>query len=184
MPFTHNRSKGELAVSIETSASSAAIATAIASFHFNERVLDKVLPSITPEDALRRPSGHSNHALWVLGHVLYCRNSVIKILGQPPALSQPWLPLFNRGSKVLEDPSAYPAWNELLEVRLALTPQLHKALSEAPEELLEAPAPDKGAPSFDGKISGIISFFAYHETYHGGQLGYLVKWLGHEGPVG
>ena len=50
-------------MSIETSAAPAAIATAIASYHFNERVLDKVLPSITPEDALCRPSNHSNHAL-------------------------------------------------------------------------------------------------------------------------
>ena len=171
-------------MSIETSAAPAAIATAIASYHFNERVLDKVLPSITPEDALRRPSNHSNHALWILGHVLYCRNSVIKLLGLPPALSQPWLPLFNRGSKIQQDPSAYPSWNELLEIRRELTPQLHKALSEAPEDLLETSAPANGAPSFDGKISGVISFFASHETYHGGQLGYLAKWLGHDGPVG
>lgn len=157
------------------------IADAIDAYNTNEYVLDKALPSITPEESLRQPGPQSNHALWILGHLIYCRNSVLRFLGQP-LLSYSWLPLFNRGAK-LQDPSAYPAWNELNEAWQQVTPALHKALDEVTEETLDRPSPE-GVPSADKKISGLVRFFANHEAYHTGQLGYLTKWLGHDGPVG
>ena len=49
--------------------------------------------------------------------------------------------------------------------------------------MLAKPAP-KGPPSFDGKISGLVAFLAFHEAYHVGQVTYLRKWLGYGQSVG
>jgi DinB superfamily len=158
------------------------IADAIDAYGTNEYLLNNALSAITPEESLRQPGLKSNHAVWILGHLIYCRNSVLKFLGQSPTEPHTWLPLFNRGAKLVEA-SAYPAWSELLSVWQETIPILHKALEEAPEELLDQPAP-QGIPSADKKMSGVFRFFAIHEAYHVGQLGYLDKWLGHDGPVG
>ena len=159
------------------------ISEAIASFHRNEHVLDRGFSVFTAEEPFRQPAPHCNHAVWILGHVIYCRNRVIELIGNPPALSQSWLPLFSRGAKLQQDLSVYPSWNELLEAWREITPTLHKALEEIAPEVLDRPSPE-GMSSADKKISGLINFFAYHEAYHAGQLAYITKWLGHGGSVG
>ena len=47
-----------------------------------------------------------------------------------------------------------------------------------------AKAAPTGPPSFDGKVSGTVAFFAFHDAYHTGQVSYLRKWLGHGQTVG
>jgi len=61
--------------------------------------------------------------------------------------------------------------------------KLLASLAGTPAEVLAKPAP-KGPPSFDGKISGLVAFLAFHETYHVGQVSYLRKWLGYGQSVG
>jgi hypothetical protein len=158
------------------------ISEAIASFHLNEHVLDKGFPVFTTEESLRQPAPQSNHAVWIFGHIIYSRVSVLKFIGRGGEFQHPWLPLFKRGEK-LREASAYPSWPELLEAWTEITPTLHKALEEVALEVLDSPSPE-GVPSADKKISGLINFFAYHEAYHAGQLAYVTKWLGHDGPVG
>jgi len=158
------------------------IAEAAASFHLDEHVLEKGFPVFTAEESLRQPAPHSNHAVWIFGHMIRCRASVLKFIGREGEFERTWLPLFNRGEK-LREASAYPSWQELLEAWNEVTPILHKALDEISPELLDRPSPE-GVPSADKKISGLINFFAYHEAYHAGQLGYITKWLGHDGLVG
>jgi uncharacterized damage-inducible protein DinB len=68
------------------------------------------------------------------------------------------------------------AWNEISE-------QLKAALREAPDEVLAKPAPE-GPPSFDKKMSGTVAFFAFHDTYHTGQVSFLRKWLGYGQTIG
>ena len=158
------------------------IAEAIASFHRNEYALDKKFPVFTAEESFRQPAPHSNHAVWIFGHIIYCRVSVLKFAGRGGEFQRPWLPLFGRGEK-LREASAYPSWQELLEAWSEITSALHKALEEVDPEVLDRPSPE-GIPSADRKISGLINFFAYHEAYHAGQLAYITKWLGHDGPMG
>jgi hypothetical protein len=162
------------------------ITDAIDGFKTNEYILGKALPSITPEESLLHPAPNSNHALWIFGHILYCRLSVLKFLGryegQNEDRTRPWLHLFKRGA-TREDASAYPAWSDLHAAWQEITPILHQALEEATDELLDQPAPE-GVPSADKKISGVVRFFVLHEMYHIGQIGYLSAWLGRKGPVG
>jgi uncharacterized damage-inducible protein DinB len=91
--------------------------------------------------------------------------------------SRPWLPLFARGSNVA-DAGQYPSPEEIVaawhDVKAALT----VALEETTAEALSVPGPEK-LPSFDGMLSGAVSFMAWHETYHVGQAAFLRRWLGH-----
>ena len=77
--------------------------------------------------------------------------------------------------------AAYPSGHALLDGWKDAGELLAKALENAEEEKLAAPAPQPGPPSADGKLSGTVSFMAWHETYHVGQVSYLCCWLGHKG---
>ncbi len=158
------------------------IADAIDNYNANEFILNNCIPVITPEESLRQPSPHSNHALWIFGHLIHSRASVLHFLGEKQEWSRPWQPLFVRGAKLV-DASTYPAWSELVAAWHEITTALHKALDEVPGNVLDSPSLE-GIPSGDKKMSGLVRFFAAHEAYHAGQLGYLTAWLGHHGPVG
>lgn len=43
---------------------------------------------------------------------------------------------------------------------------------------LQRPSPE-GVPRSNGRISGALAASVFHEAYHVGQLGYLMRWLGH-----
>lgn len=158
----------------------ASIATAAEMFRMNAHILEKSLTPLKADEWLKRPNGTSNHVLWIVGHMAWARGTALSFTGTE--WSHPWLSKFARGAKVLED-SEYPSPDEVLaawrEVA-ALTPQAFEA---APEEKLVADPPP-GIPTFDGKTSGVLSFLAFHESYHVGQVAYVSTWLGHTGPVG
>ena len=92
------------------------------------------------------------------------------------------LPLFARGSKVV-DPIEYPPADEIVLAWKDVKASLCTAMEDVSEGALSAPGPEK-VPSFDGKLSGLVSFFAFHETYHVGQACYLRRWLGHGQVIG
>lgn len=55
-------------------------------------------------------------------------------------------------------------------------------LEELTEAELSAPAPRSFAIP-DRSVRGAITFLAYHEGYHIGQMAFLRKWLGFPGLV-
>jgi len=156
------------------------IASAAATFRQNGVMLNKGFASLTPEEWLRRPNECSNHLLWIMGHVIWARGVMLGFLGSP--WSRPWLPLFARGTKVVEA-EKYPSVQELEEAWQEVSVALKGAFDQISETALSADAPGK-APSFDGKLSGTVGFLAFHEAYHVGQVAYLRCWLGHEGIAG
>jgi hypothetical protein len=56
-------------------------------------------------------------------------------------------------------------------------------MEAASEETLNVPV-TQGPPTADGKLSGVVHFLAFHETYHVGQAAYVRSWLGHSGIMG
>lgn len=162
-------------------AAPAAIATAAQQYNFNNGFLEKSLKELTPEEWLRRPDDKANHLAWIVGHLVYSRKMILRRLGTEWDL--PWLGMFARGQK-LDAEAAYPSDHALLEAWQDVSGVLTQALENADEEKLAAPAAQPGPPSADGKLSGTISFMAWHETYHIGQVSYLCCWLGHKGLMG
>ncbi len=156
------------------------IAAAAVSFQQNSDLLRKSFEGLTAEEWLRRPSDSSNHLLWIAGHVIWARGVVLGFLGAE--WSRPWLPLFARGAK-LDDSAEYPTPEEAALAWREVSARLATAMEEVSEDTLSKPSPER-IPSADGKITGLVGFLAYHETYHVGQAAYLRRWLGHDGVAG
>jgi uncharacterized damage-inducible protein DinB len=149
-------------------------------FRANTDIISKAIADVRPEDWFRKPGDDSNHMLWLLGHVIVHRGHVLKTLGAQ--WDSPWAPLFARGSQRVDE-AEYPPVDEMLAAWKQISQQLKTALREAPEEVLTQPAPE-GPPSFDKKVSGTVAFYAFHDTYHTGQLSFVRKWLGYGQTIG
>ena len=149
-------------------------------FRANTDIISKAIADVRPEDWFRKPGEDSNHLMWLLGHLVVHRGHVLKTLGSQWDSS--WAPLFARGAQRVDD-TEYPAIEEMRAAWGEISEQLKAALREAPEEVLTKPAPE-GPPSFDKKLSGTVAFFAFHDTYHAGQVSFLRKWLGYGQTVG
>jgi uncharacterized damage-inducible protein DinB len=149
-------------------------------FRANTDIISKAIAGVGPEDWFRKPGDDSNHLMWLLGHVVVHRGMVLKNLGQQWESS--WMPLFARGSQQADE-TKYPTVDEMREAWSQMSEQLKTALRAASPDVLAQPAPE-GPPSFDKKISGTVAFFAFHDTYHTGQISFLRKWLGYGQTIG
>lgn len=151
------------------------------SFNTNSSFLKKGLAGLDDSDWCARPNDHSNSIQWIVGHLVWSRAMVLARLGDKWTL--PWMPLYARGSKCVDSPDA-PSPSGLLEAWDESSARLKAAMENATEELLNAPAPQPGPPSADGKLTGVINFMALHETYHVGQASYIRSFLGKPSVMG
>src|SRR5579871_2814381 len=155
---------------------SAKIARAADEFRFNNGFVENTVSDLSLEEWFSRPGEKSNHIAWLVGHLVWTRNRLLDFIGTE--WTRPWLNLFARGVK-LADVSQYPTPEELMGAWRDVAGVLADALENASDEVLSQPA-TQGPPSADGKLSGIVNFLAYHETYHIGQASYVRAWLGHK----
>ena len=149
-------------------------------FKANTDIINKAIADVSTDDWFRQPGDDSNHLLWVLGHVVVHRGRTLNFLGTDWDTS--WASLFARGAQRTDD-ETYPSVEELRNAWSQVSADLSHALRNASPETL-ADASPRGLPSFDGKLSGTVAFFAFHDTYHTGQISYLRKWLGYGQTVG
>jgi len=154
------------------------IAQAAGGFQMNERMFEKSFEGLSAEEWSCCPSKSPNGLIWVAGHIVWSRSRVLFFLGTE--WTKPWLKQFERGSKPA-DAEGYPTPEEIVGAWNEVKAALHGAMENISEEALSAPGPER-IPSFDGKLSGLVSFFAWHESYHVGQMAYIRRCLGH-GPV-
>jgi uncharacterized damage-inducible protein DinB len=149
-------------------------------FKFNTDIVNKAIADVSAEDWFRKPGDDSNHLMWVMGHLVVHRARTLNTLGIDWDAS--WAPLFSRGSERVAD-GEYPSTEEMRTAWNQVSAKLSDALHNSSADVLAKAAP-KGPPSFDGKTSGTVAFFAFHDTYHVGQVSYLRKWLGYGKTVG
>jgi hypothetical protein len=148
---------------------------AAATYRMNAELLEKSFDGLTPQEWQARPGESSNAMIWVAGHIVWARSRVLHFLGAE--WSTPWLAMFGRGSKP-GDASEYPTPEEIVLAWKDVKAALNASLEEVSADALSAPGPER-VPSYDGKLSGLVSFMAWHEGYHVGQAAYLRSWLGH-----
>ena len=151
------------------------------SFKTNSSFLKQGVAGLDDDDWLKRPNDHTNHLLWIVGHITWSRAMVLARLGDKWTL--PWMPLYARGAKCVDCPDA-PSPKAVMEAWDESCIRLNKAMESATEELLDTPAAQPGPPSADGKLSGAVNFMALHETYHLGQCAYIRALLGKPGMMG
>jgi DinB superfamily len=149
-------------------------------FKFNTDIVNKAIDGVDPEHWFKNPGDDSNHLMWIMGHLVIHRGQTLKVLGVD--WNTEWSPLFARGADRLDD-TKYPSTEEMLAAWQQVSAELATALQQSPADVLEKDAP-KGPPSFNGKVSGTVAFYAFHDTYHTGQISYLRKWLGYGKTIG
>ena len=149
-------------------------------FRANTDIVNKAIADVDGDHWFRKPGDDSNHLTWVLGHLIVHRGHTLKMLGVD--WDNAWVELFARGSERVAD-AQYPSVDEMRNAWQDVSARLSEALKTPPEDVMTKEAP-KGPPSFDGKLSGTVAFFAFHDTYHVGQVSFLRKWLGYGQAVG
>ncbi|MDH3524891.1 MAG: DinB family protein [Acidobacteriota bacterium] len=145
-------------------------------FRFNSGMLSLGLSDLGQEHAVRRlKDGEGSSIAFLVGHVTSSRYGLLKSLGA--ADGNPYAELY--GSRVgARDGSAYPPIGELKAGWDEAAETLHAALDAVTDE--EALAPDAaGFPIPDQTLRGRLTFVAWHESYHIGQIGILRTEMGY-----
>jgi len=154
--------------------------TLINQFQFNNRIYERTVEGIPPEQWLIQASRESNHLLWVVGHAAVTRAAAVRLLGGE--WSAPWQSLFTRGQQRVDN-GQYPSVGEVQQAWNEIYRRLESAFPTASLESLSKPV-EKGRPSIDGTVGGTLGFLCLHESYHLGQMGFIRKWLGHGQALG
>jgi hypothetical protein len=149
-------------------------------FKQNTNIVNKAISGINHEHWFKNPGDESNHLMFLMGHLVVHRGHTLKALGVD--WNNKWVPLFSQGANRLAD-TAYPSVEEMLAAWDQVSTKLNNALQQPEAEVLAKSTP-KGLPTFDGKISGTVAFFGFHDAYHTGQVSYLRKWLGYGKTIG
>ena len=148
-------------------------------FAFSDSLILQSLDGLTDDELWHRLTPSNNPLLWVAGHIVQTRASVLQILGVPAETG--WGCLFDRGAKIGK-PEVYPSESEIARVMGEISPRLHAAIASLQDEQLSRPAslPIPGLKT----LTDELAFFALHDAYHVGQLAYVRKGLGYPGLAG
>ena len=155
------------------------IATVAQLYGVSGTLYERALDGLSREELCRRPGETTNPLLWIAGHLASVRISILGMLGAPREV--PWGKTFFRGSVV--DVDALPGIEGIREEWRAVTEALTRRLEEVTPDVLEAASPKK-FPIPDPTVRGAVTFLAWHEAYHVGQMSLLRRWLGLPGLVG
>jgi uncharacterized damage-inducible protein DinB len=149
-------------------------------FDINDGLIRQTLGDL-PADALwKQPGGQGNSILWIVGHITQTRAGLLSLLGE--RASTGWGELFRRGAQ-RQDPSAYPEPEAIKAVGVDLSKRLRSKLSTITQDELAVPVTTVKLPNVNTLVDA-LAFFAFHEAYHVGQLGYVKKALGYTAIAG
>lgn len=149
-------------------------------FRFNTRLARMQANGLTHAESLLQLPFRGNCFNWVVGHILTSRDTCLRLLGQPAALSAEQLAVYDRGSEPLAAGGQAAPLEELL-VKLDDTSQrLSAALEPLSAEQLARPVQFGRGEQPQGDV---IAFMQWHETYHLGQLEMLRQLAGKDDKV-
>ena len=136
---------------------------------FREAVRD-----LSPEEALTRINGVTNHAAYISLHLIDARCFVVRLLGGECSHG---FEAMTEGARTVEDIPEYPTMEEIGAAWDRVSEVLLTHLRDADPETLGG-APPFRFPVDDETVLGAVTFLAHHEGYHLGQLGLIRKALG------
>src|SRR5262245_13762661 len=106
-------------------------------FAINDDLVRRALDGLAPHELWHRPTERSNPPLWIAGHAVQTRASVLRILGEP--FDTGWGDLFDRGA-ALQDEAAYPSREQIQGVARDVSARLAATLASLDEDQLSEPA--------------------------------------------
>lgn len=149
-------------------------------FKLNTGLLRTTLDGLSAEDLWQRPTPLTNPMLWIYGHVVQTRATMLGLLEDP--FDTAWTDLFTRGSGLHETPR-YPSRDDIDRTHRQIVDRLRARFDLLTEADLAAPARGKQVPGAN-TVGDQLAFLAFHESYHIGQLAYVRKALGHSAIAG
>jgi uncharacterized damage-inducible protein DinB len=158
-----------------TTATCSAVAAPIATiFAANDNLALQAMDGLTPQQLWQAPTDRNNAMLWLAGHLVQTRTQLLGLLGE--AFDTGWGDRFNRGASV-GDPDGYPVREEIERVMRRVSERLHARLATLSDAQLAQPpaAPIPGAKT----IADQVALFAFHDSYHVGQMAFIRKALGY-----
>ncbi len=141
-------------------------------FQLNTAMINTFLGKATDEFFTSAFSDNTASPQWIVGHLINTRCRLINLLG-----TEVMVPYDKEcgGTQAKYDPSAtYASLDEMKAMWEEATENLHKALESVTEEQL-AEESSSGLPIPDKTVRGVVSFLSFHEAYHTGQLGIMIK---------
>jgi len=129
------------------------------------------LATMSDAPLLRPGPWGGNHAMWIAGHLAVVEGRLQQVLHGGPNPVAAWKPLFDWGSEPVDDPAAYPPFDDVLRTFKELRGQTHAFLDEVGEAGLDQPTKCQppGFTEFKTVGSAII-IIAGHAIGHLGGL--------------
>lgn len=138
----------------------------------NLGLLTMTLADMTDADMMTRPCDDSNHANWQLGHLITSEVMMVSMMpGAPPfpTLPENFTSLYGRGTKSLDDASAYPTKDVLLDLATQVrTASIAWMKGLSPEVLMQEVETPLGpmAPT----VAHLAAIIPTHTVMHLGQM--------------
>ena len=153
-------------------------------YEFSYGAIKRNLDDVTNEESLVQPPGAGNCLNWVLGHIVAARNTVLKLAGGAPMVSEDVTAHYRRGSDPLRPGEKLPDLATLRGLLSDTQQQLVPALAALSDEALIQPVPEQmRRPPLTGSVADALIRLHYHEGYHNGQIGLLRRLAGKEGAI-
>lgn len=144
-------------------------------FKTNHWVVKAQSEGITHEESLMTAPFFANSFNWIVGHLVISRGGILKLLNAEPVLSlKEYGDTYSRGSSPLVDSTKALPIAELLAAYDETQERILSALDAVDEAYLAQPI----KPEDETTIGGRVSFLAWHDSYHAGQLEILRQLTG------
>jgi uncharacterized damage-inducible protein DinB len=140
----------------------------------NATLVRRALDGLDVETAARHPIANVNSLAFLAVHVVDARAYLIGLLGGDA--SHDWSEIF-AAARGIEEMSTIPTPQQLLETFDILSARLEARLDSIDPLTLDQPS-GASFPTGDESVLGAISFLAYHEGYHVGQMALLHRAVG------
>lgn len=156
--------------------------TLVHQVRFAQMLLHKNLEGVTPEQSLVEPDPGGNSLNWVVGHICFARNSMLKIMRGAGHLPGDALKIYGRGGDYSRETAV--GLGMLVTHHTAMQQLLIDGLCEISEEQFAAPAPFSPVDDPQETVGSLLTKTIAHEMYHAGQAGLLRRILGLKGAIG
>jgi len=146
----------------------------LSTLKFSDFIMRLTMQDATNELARTRSRGSEGPSIaWIVGHLAHYRCEILELLGSPKdtRYAAPF------GENGASDGSDYPDIEELKAAWEELATKVESALGSASDETLSS-RPAGNSPHAEKTVLETLSFLAWHEPYHIGQLGALRAQLG------
>ena len=144
-------------------------------FNLQTRLFNNVTVGISDAAATTPMNENTNHAAWLIGHIVSTRYMLAGALGLKEA--EPFPDLYGNG-KGMDKTAPYPSMVDLTKDWAAISEKVSAALGSLSEEALATKMP-RPVPTGD-TLGDLISFLIHHEAYTIGQLGIYRRFHGQE----